>query len=86
MAQFLLRILLGDFLIPLAAMEKCQGDFLRVGRSEDQRQKASRNVLSLVGQRVQIGQRQLARLHLPFDLGNLIFAQNRLEGIPGDDR
>ena len=67
-------------------MQECQGDFLRVGRAEDQRQHAGRNVLSLVGQGIQIGQRQLARLDLPFDFGNLILAQNRLEGIAGHDR
>ncbi len=41
---------------------------------------------SLASQRIQIGQRQKARLHLPFDLGDLILAQTRLEGIAGHDR
>ena len=40
----------------------------------------------LFGQRIQIGQRQLARFHLPFDFGNLILTQNRLQGIAGHDR
>src|ERR1035441_2842198 len=83
--QFLLGLLLADFLIALAAMEKCQGDFLRVGRSEDQLQYAGRNI-ALFGQRVQIGQRQFASFHLPFDFGNLTLTENGFEGIASHNR
>ena len=46
---------------------------------------AGRDVLALVGQGVEVGQDELARLDLLLDLGGLVVAQEGLQGVAGDD-
>ena len=52
--KFFFGFFLADFLVVLLAVEKSQGNFLRIARAEDQRQHASRNVFSLVSKGIQI--------------------------------
>ena len=80
-------VLLLDLGVVAVAGEEGQGDFLRVAGAEDERDDALVEMsLPLLGQGVQVGQRELARLDLLLDLGGVLVAEERLEGVAGDER
>ena len=74
-----------DLGVHLVVGEEGQGHLLRVAGAEDQGQHAGGEVLALLGERVDIGKAQFARLHLLLDFGGGLLTQDGLQGVSGDD-